>query len=229
MIPLIGIDHPSLVVWRLFRLSVQALLVYVFGSLVFRTICALWRKTRNFWYKNTTTIDEINPVKVQDYEVRRHLLADDQQEKYFSQAEIYKKAILEPRERAKMERKERLLANVLGQNYTGEGRKLGSRVPVVVAQVITLPEQPEEVDPTAVTVTIDDGKGQRHTRRFSEEHTVQTLNDYMSILGFAPERYSLCTAYPRKQLPDRPNMTIKELDFSRRTLLFVQEKDDESD
>lgn len=93
-------------------------------------------------------------------------------------------------------------------------------------RVIQLPKEPPVDCADAVTVTLHTPLNQRKSRRFLNTSTLQVVLDYMTTLGFSQTYNTLSSSYPRQVLTQHAGKTLKELQFGKRTLLYIEDKED---
>ncbi|KAH9502563.1 hypothetical protein Btru_069006 [Bulinus truncatus] len=91
-------------------------------------------------------------------------------------------------------------------------------------RIITLPNEPNVYDPDAVTVLFRTPIGNSFDRRFYSSNNVQCLLDFITTKGFSYKKFDIATSYPRILLND-PSVTIAELNFGKRIVLNIEEKD----
>lgn len=102
--------------------------------------------------------------------------------------------------------------------------KLETQPKMKKREIKLLPE-PDDGDADGITVTLHTPVDQRKSRRFLNSSPLQAVLDYMTTIGYNQAYYTLSSSYPRKPLTDSAEKTLKELQFEKRTLLYIEEKD----
>ncbi|XP_073454554.1 UBX domain-containing protein 8 isoform X2 [Aquarana catesbeiana] len=112
-------------------------------------------------------------------------------------------------------------------------RKLPEHVtkPVLKAEqpqpkkVISLPEEPSELEVGVVTIALRCPSGRVYKRRFYKSYSSLVLLDWMMKIGYHPVFYTICTPIPKSYLELRKDLTLENIGITKHTVLNVEEKD----
>ena len=88
---------------------------------------------------------------------------------------------------------------------------------------IVLPDEPDQNEADCLQIILRSPLGQIHSRRFLCSNKLQVIFDYITTLGFNQRRYTIATTYPRQLLTEERELTLSELEFSKRTTLNIEE------
>ncbi|XP_040181275.1 UBX domain-containing protein 8 isoform X2 [Rana temporaria] len=112
-------------------------------------------------------------------------------------------------------------------------RKLPEHVtkPVLKAEqpqpkkVISLPEEPSELEEGVVSIALRCPSGRVFKRRFYKSYSSLVLLDWMMKIGYHPVFYTICTSIPKSYLEPRKDFTLENIGITKHTVLNVEEKD----
>ncbi|XP_077332353.1 UBX domain-containing protein 8 isoform X2 [Lithobates pipiens] len=112
-------------------------------------------------------------------------------------------------------------------------RKLPEHVtkPVLKAEqpqpkkVISLPEEPSELEVGVVTIALRCPSGRVYKRRFYKSYSSLVLLDWMMKIGYHPVFYTICTPIPKSYLELRKDLTLENIGITKHTVFNVEEKD----
>ncbi|KAM5193276.1 UBX domain-containing protein 8 isoform 2-T2 [Mantella aurantiaca] len=92
-------------------------------------------------------------------------------------------------------------------------------------KVITLPEEPGELEVGVVTIALRCPSGRVYKRRFYKSSSSLVLLDWMMKIGYHSVFYTICTPIPKCYLELRKDLTLEDIGITRHTVLNVEEKD----
>ncbi|XP_068089802.1 UBX domain-containing protein 8 isoform X2 [Hyperolius riggenbachi] len=92
-------------------------------------------------------------------------------------------------------------------------------------KVITLPEEPNELEKGVVTIALRCPSGRVYKRRFYKSCSSLVLLDWMMKIGYHSALYTICTPIPKCYLELKKDLTLEDIGIIRQTVLNVEEKD----
>ncbi|XP_018426141.1 PREDICTED: UBX domain-containing protein 8 isoform X2 [Nanorana parkeri] len=92
-------------------------------------------------------------------------------------------------------------------------------------KVITLPEEPDELEVGVVTIALRCPSGRVYKRRFYKAYSSLVLQDWMMKIGYHTAFYTICTSLPKCYLELRKDLTLENIGITNHTVLNVEGKD----